>query len=158
MGKLCKHTFGACQNSYMPNKMLFLLVSLLLVVSTQAKVYDRCDLARELVNNQGFARATVGNWVCLVQWESSYNTGATNHNSNGSTDYGLFQINDNYWCDDTGAGNDCNIACNKLLDSSISDDCSCAKKIWAVHKFEAWYGWKNHCKGHDVEEYVKDCF
>ena len=31
-----------------------------------AKVFERCELARELVNKQGFARATVGNWVCLA--------------------------------------------------------------------------------------------
>ena len=26
-----------------------------------------------------------------------------------------------------------------LLDSSISDDCSCAKIIWQRHGFNAWY-------------------
>ena len=30
------------------------------------KVFERCEFARELVNHQGFARATVGNWVCLA--------------------------------------------------------------------------------------------
>ena len=32
----------------------------------KGKVFERCEFARELVNNQGFARATVGNWVCLA--------------------------------------------------------------------------------------------
>merc|ERR1712059_37168 len=104
--------------------------------------------------------ATIGNWVCLVQRESSYNTAATNDNTNGSRDYGLFEINDSYWCDsNVGAGNDCNIACSKLIDSNIADDVECSRTIYARHGFEAWYGWKNHCKGHDVEnEYVADCF
>ena len=30
------------------------------------KVFSRCEFARELVNKQGFARATVGHWVCLA--------------------------------------------------------------------------------------------
>ena len=30
--------------------------------------------------------------VCLVQWESGYNTRATNVNTNGSEDYGIFQV------------------------------------------------------------------
>ena len=53
------------------------------------------------------------NWT-FVQYESSYNTGATNDNTNGSRDYGIFQINDNYWCDaNVGYGADCNVSCNK---------------------------------------------
>ena len=30
----------------------------------------------------------------VTQYESSYNTGATNHNTNGSIDYGIFQVTD----------------------------------------------------------------
>ena len=60
---------------------LTVLVSLILVVAKgifishlltlsltlcKGKVFERCELARELVNRQGFARATVGNWVCLA--------------------------------------------------------------------------------------------
>ena len=103
-----------------------------MIYEVLGKVFERCEFARELVNKQGFARATVGNWVCLAnvrtlklckiafiikiffQYESSYNTGATNDNTNGSRDYGIFQINDNYWCDsNVGYGADCNVACNK---------------------------------------------
>ena len=45
-----------------------------------------------------------------------------------------------------------------LLDSNLDDDCSCAKIIWNRHGFDAWYGWKNNCKGTDVESWVSDCF
>merc|ERR1712241_992237 len=136
----------------------FVLLALLLVAA-EGKVFERCEFARELVNHQGFARATVGNWVCLANYESSYNTGATNHNTNGSIDYGIFQINDDFWCDASiGYGADCGVACNSLLDSNLDDDCSCAKIIWNRHGFEAWYGWINNCKGTDVESWVSDCF
>ena len=51
----------------------------------------------------------------------------------------IVQINDNYWCDaNVGYGADCSVACNNLLDSNISDDCSCAKIIWQRHGFDAW--------------------
>lgn len=51
--------------------------------------------------------------VCLSKWESQYNTAAINHNSDGSTDYGIFQINSRWWCNDdrTPTSNACNINC-----------------------------------------------
>lgn len=50
--------------------------------------------------------------VCLTEWESHYNTQAVNHNV-GSTDYGIFQINSRWWCDDhqTQTANGCRIDC-----------------------------------------------
>merc|ERR1711872_580804 len=95
------------------------------------KVYERCELARELIDVHGFDRGSLGNWVCLTQYESGYNTAATNDNVDGSRDYGIFQINDNFWCDpNVGAGADCGISCSSLLDSSITDDVTCAKIIF----------------------------
>lgn len=51
--------------------------------------------------------------VCLSKWESEYNTNAINHNTDGSTDYGIFQINSRWWCnnDVTPTSNGCNIKC-----------------------------------------------
>lgn len=122
-------------------------------------MYERCEFAQELVYVQGFQRETVGNWVCLAYFESAYNTAATNYNSNDSTDYGIFQINDNYWCDDdVGASNDCGMSCSSLLDDSITDDCDCAEIIYERHGFEAWYGWIDNCEGTDTEQWVADCF
>merc|ERR1712038_1610028 len=68
------------------------LATISLLASVEGKVFSRCEFARELLNKQGFARATLGHWVCLANYESSYNTGATNDNTNGSRDYGIFQI------------------------------------------------------------------
>uniref|UniRef100_A0A672I8G7 lysozyme n=1 Tax=Salarias fasciatus TaxID=181472 RepID=A0A672I8G7_SALFA len=51
--------------------------------------------------------------VCLSQWESSFNTKATSKNGDGSTDYGIFQINSRYWCEDGSySSNGCNIKCS----------------------------------------------
>lgn len=45
--------------------------------------------------------------------ESSGNTAAVGGpNTDGSYDYGLFQINSRYWCTVGSPGNGCNIDCN----------------------------------------------
>lgn len=54
--------------------------------------------------------------VCLVESESSRNTGIVGGpNSDGSYDYGLFQINNRYWCKVGYPGGDCNIDCNRKI-------------------------------------------
>ncbi|KAM6985758.1 lysozyme C II-like [Aplochiton taeniatus] len=93
------------------------LVFLLLLAVASAKVYDRCELARILKASgmDGYRGNTLPNWVCLTKWESSYNTDAINHNTDGSTDYGIFQINSRYWCNDgktPRAKNVCGISCS----------------------------------------------
>lgn len=53
--------------------------------------------------------------VCMAQYESSFNTRAFNgRNSNGSSDYGLFQLNNKWWCKDNKypSANACNIMCS----------------------------------------------
>lgn len=76
-----------------------------------AKKFGKCELARELVKN-GVARKDLPNWLCLVQSESNYNTATVGGpNKNKTKDWGLFQINDGYWCKDGRRGGDCNVDC-----------------------------------------------
>ena len=63
-----------------------------LFCSNLGKIYGRCELAQEMVNIHGFARQTIGEWICLVEHESSYNTRATNINVDNSEDFGLFMV------------------------------------------------------------------
>ncbi|KAJ8338901.1 hypothetical protein SKAU_G00356870, partial [Synaphobranchus kaupii] len=91
------------------------LVFLLLVAAASAKTFSRCELARALkaAGMDGYRGVSLGDWVCLAKWESSYNTGATNHNTDGSTDYGIFQINSRWWCDNgSRTANACGIPCS----------------------------------------------
>lgn len=56
--------------------------------------------------------------VCLAKWESDYNTDATHYNTyDGSTDYGIFQINSRYWCNNgySPTANACGISCSGQL-------------------------------------------
>uniref|UniRef100_A0A8D3DU02 lysozyme n=1 Tax=Scophthalmus maximus TaxID=52904 RepID=A0A8D3DU02_SCOMX len=92
------------------------LLLLLLVAVAGAKVFERCEWARLLKRNgmSNYRGISLADWVCLSQWESSYNTRATNRNTDGSTDYGIFQINSRWWCDNgqTPTSNACGISCS----------------------------------------------
>merc|ERR1712117_1017782 len=132
------------------------------IVPEVGKTFQKCDLASQLLASgySSFTKSNIGDWICLTYYESSWKTSSKGGpNYDGSYDYGLFQINDYYWCYATSPSsatkyNDCNIDCSKLIDSSISDDCKCATKIWQRHGYSAWYGWLNHCKNRDVSSYV----
>ena len=49
--------------------------------------------------------------VCIAQYESTFNTEAHNtRNYDGSEDFGLFQLNNRYWCGYTRK-NECQMSC-----------------------------------------------
>ncbi|XP_049541918.1 lysozyme c-1-like [Anopheles darlingi] len=120
------------------------------------KTFGKCELAKILVD-KGISKSAVPDWICLVQHESAFSSTATNKNKNGSTDYGLFQINNKYWCDSGYGTNDCKIACKSLINDDITDDIKCAQLVHRRHGFNAWYGWLNHCKGKTLPS-VTECF
>ena len=76
------------------------------------KIFTKCGLYSEL-KRLGMPLADLPNWICLVKAESAFNSGRKGpKNKNGSFDWGLFQINDKYWCRDGSVGGDCNMDCN----------------------------------------------
>lgn len=100
-----------------------------------AKIYERCELARELhfIHNLPFNQ--IATWVCIAKYESNFNTSAVGHlNADGSGDHGLFQISDIFWCSPPGRGWVCGLSCAKLENSDISDDVECMKKIYDEHQ------------------------
>ncbi|CAK1540730.1 unnamed protein product [Leptosia nina] len=143
------HSDNRNSRRYIKMKLaLVLLLAAVAIFDTEAKTFTRCDLVREL-RNQGFPEDDLRNWVCLVESESSRSTSAVSKkNKNGSRDYGLFQINDKYWCSTKkNPGKDCNVLCSQLITDDITKASTCAKKIFKRHGFDAWYGWKSHCQG-----------
>ncbi|XP_035294404.1 lysozyme C-2-like isoform X1 [Cricetulus griseus] len=145
-------------------KALLTLGFLLLSVTVQAKVYDRCEFARTLKSHgmDGFLGISLANWVCLAQHESSFNTKATNYNPGSrSTDYGIFQINSKYWCNDgktPGAVNACGISCSVLLQDDITQAIQCAKRVVRDPQgIRAWVAWKSHCQNRDLTQYIRGC-
>ncbi|XP_077488084.1 lysozyme c-1-like [Amblyomma americanum] len=131
------------------------LVFLALVCSCRAKVYDRCELASILVGS-GIPKSQIPDWICLATAESSLDSNAINGNTDGSTDYGIFQINDGYWCS-PGPHDICHVACSALQSDDITPSVQCAKTVYEQQGFEAWYGWKNKCQGQDLSSYVSGC-
>ncbi|XP_054859836.1 lysozyme C-like [Eublepharis macularius] len=144
--------------------LLFLGLFLLMVLAmpgAEGKVFERCELARVLQWHgfNGFVGRKVADWVCLVKHESNYKTDAI-HDNGSNRDYGIFQINSKYWCEDgktPESKNGCQIPCSKLLDDDIEDDICCARKIALdANGLTRWPGWVKYCQG-DVDSYVKGC-
>ncbi|XP_069908715.1 lysozyme C-like [Oryctolagus cuniculus] len=145
-------------------KALLILGLLLLSTTVQGKIYERCELARTLkkLGLDGYKGVSLANWMCLTKWESGYNTQATNYNpGDKSTDYGIFQINSRYWCNDgktPRAVNACHIPCSDLLKDDITQAVACAKRVVSDPQgIRAWVAWKNHCQSQDLTSYIQGC-
>lgn len=137
-----------------------------------------CEVAREMYD-AGYTKESLPEWMCLVNGESAFNSSAIGGpNTNGSFDWGLFQVNDNFWCTVEGVGKDCNINCNgnffslphplplkfslsllvDLVDDDIADDLECIAIIFARHGFSAWNAWKTKCQSNLENWEVDSCF
>ena len=104
---------------------------------------SECQVNSYLLN-AGFPKSTLPTMVCISKYESAFNCDATNKNIDGSTDYGLMQINSYWWCsgDITSKYNSCKISCSGLFDCQAN--ANCAYTIWKQQGYNAWYGYKNH--------------
>lgn len=102
-----------------------------------------CQVANYL-RKSGFPEYSVPTMVCISKYESSYNCDATNKNTDGSTDYGLMQINSYYWCsgDPKSKYNSCGTTCSSLFNCQTNTNC--AYTVWKQQGYTAWYGYKNH--------------
>lgn len=102
-----------------------------------------CQVASYL-RKSGFPEYSVPTMVCTSKYESSYNCDATNKNTDGSTDYGLMQINSYYWCsgDPKSKYNSCGTTCSSLFNCQTNTNC--AYTVWKQQGYTAWYGYKNH--------------
>lgn len=126
-----------------------------LLALAAARVYERCELARELLA-LGVRPDHVSTWVCIAYHESRFDTAAKNHYSG---DHGIFQISELYWC---GPGKACGLPCSALRDDDISNDLECALQVHEEHTrlqgngFLAWVVYPQHCK-HNTKKYLVDC-
>ena len=103
----------------------------------------------------GFPSSSLATMVCISKYESSWNCGATNKNNDGSTDYGLMQINSYYWCsgDPTSKYDECNASCSSLMD--CQKNANCAYTVYKQQGYNAWYGYKNHKS--ECDSYTVNC-
>uniref|UniRef100_A0ACB8EPF7 Uncharacterized protein n=1 Tax=Sphaerodactylus townsendi TaxID=933632 RepID=A0ACB8EPF7_9SAUR len=115
--------------------MHLLLLALLTCLTSvvKGKIFGRCELAHKLkaAGLDGYHGYSLANWVCLAFYESHFNSGMVDHEADGSTSNGIFQINSHVWCDDLEhpSPNLCDLHCTDLLTSNLNDDITCAMRI-----------------------------
>jgi len=130
---------------------LLALSCLCILTQSNAKMFTRCHLAKELLRHD-FPRSYLSNWVCLVENESGRSTSKVMQLPNQSVSYGLFQINSKSWCRKGRKGGICNIKCEDFLNDEISDDSRCAMQIFNRLGFQAWPGWVSKCRGRTLPD------
>jgi len=84
----------------MSNTGYFALVFVLLATGNGAwaKIYERCELARELKEKHNVPEDQLATWVCIARHESNFDTTAVGTLAQGK-DNGIFQISDLFWCE-----------------------------------------------------------
>ncbi|EDM16626.1 similar to RIKEN cDNA 9530003J23 (predicted), isoform CRA_a [Rattus norvegicus] len=143
---------------------LLTLGLLLLSITVQGKVLNRCLLARTLqrFGLGGFKGISLANWICLAKSVSGYDTKAIKYNhEDRSTNYGIFQISSRYWCNDSktpGSKNFCRVSCKALLKNNIKASVTCAKRIVKDPRgITTWEAWRKNCEHKNLFQYVQGC-
>ncbi|XP_040851957.1 sperm acrosome-associated protein 5-like [Ochotona curzoniae] len=141
--------------------VVFILATVM-ISTADAKIYERCELAMKLqkAGLNGYRGYGIGDWLCMAHYESGYDTSFVDHNPDGSSEYGIFQLNSAWWCNNgvTPTENLCHMDCRDLLNRHILDDILCAKRVVSTQNgMRAWDSWNHHCAGHDLSEWIKGC-
>lgn len=97
-------------------------------------------------------------YIGLTLPHPRYNTLAVSKpNTDKSIDYGIFQINNRWWCDRGSKG--CGVTCQTLM-RDMGQVAKCVKAIYAETKrlkgdgYKAWTTYK-YCK--NAASFTKDC-
>ncbi|XP_022669180.1 uncharacterized protein LOC111253676 isoform X1 [Varroa destructor] len=119
----------------------------------EAKVFSKCDFVAEAKKH--FPVEQIDKWTCIARYESNFNTDAINTgNWDNSTDHGIFQINDRYWCS-PGPANICNVSCEALRSENLTEAIACAQRILSIQGFSAWTVYPLYCN--NSFNYSQDC-
>ncbi|XP_003743605.1 uncharacterized protein LOC100908839 [Galendromus occidentalis] len=123
-------------------------------VEVLARQFSKCEFAQTLRNH--FAEEEIAAWTCIAQFESEFKTDAINpSNSDGSSDHGIFQINDRYWCGRSSGSNACGVECAVLRQEDLTESIRCAQIVKDKQGFTAWAVWPR-CKG-QTATYLDEC-
>ncbi|KAF4526420.1 hypothetical protein B566_EDAN017360 [Ephemera danica] len=144
--------------------LLFLTLILLGAPVTQAKILKECEVVQYL-RSQRASSSEIPIWTCIAHYESRYNTRARSPvNRNGSRDNGIFQLNDKYWCRNSGVGGGCKKNCAMFRDDNINDDWTCVKTVYKETQrlrgngFLAWSTFNSYCSNGRAEaNFARKC-
>ena len=93
--------------------------------------------AATLMLDAGFPSNVIGKMLCTIKYESNFYERASNKNRNGSSDYGLFQVNSVHY-------SDANCPSNSTGLYDAAKNTKCALSIYKSQGSNAWYGYKKH--------------
>ena len=122
---------------------------------SEAIFENECQIIKYL-QYAGFPSETLNTMVCIAKYESAFNCGSKNKNTDGSTSYGLFQINNYHWCNDglSSRNKQCTTyKCSELYKCHLNTNM--AYDIWKEDGFHAWYGYNQHRE--ECNDYIVDC-
>uniref|UniRef100_A0AAG5DJ19 lysozyme n=1 Tax=Anopheles atroparvus TaxID=41427 RepID=A0AAG5DJ19_ANOAO len=131
--------------------LLVALACFLLPASIDAKIYTKCELAKQLTAN-GISRTYQGHWICLANAVSGLDSNKTTPLPNQTANYGIFQINSKDWCRVGYKGGKCNVRCEDLATDSVTIAIQCSKLIQQQKGFNEWQLWQKKCKGKDLPD------
>ena len=106
-------------------------------ISSRAEGSPQTEAAT-LIRQAGFPESVVGKMLCTIKYESNFYERASNKNRNGSSDYGLFQVNSLH----IGGTNGCPSSSSALYNAATNTKCALA--IYKSQGINAWYGYKKH--------------
>ncbi|XP_056404711.1 lysozyme C-like [Hyla sarda] len=139
--------------------MKILIVLVLSAITTGGWAIDRCSVVRAVRSSgiAGYKGYTEGDYVCLARYASNYDTSL----NRSPSEYGAFQINSYWWCDDyktPGRKNGCKVSCRALLNSYLADDLRCVRRIVQDRNgLDAWQPWTRYCKGRNNNHFTYGC-
>ncbi|XP_027709981.1 lysozyme C-like [Vombatus ursinus] len=116
-------------------KVVLHLGFIFLTKAVHGKKMERCEFVKRIhqLHVDKLHDFFLISWVCLVEALSNLNTTATHYSpKDQSTDYGIFQINSRYWCDDGKTPNSlnrCGVNCSELLEDDLVKAVNCAVKV-----------------------------
>jgi hypothetical protein len=110
-----------------------------------------------LLQRAGVPNEYIALLTCIARYESGYKCDAVNlvHNRDGTSDWGLFQANSQYWC--VGApsgpnrGNGCQSTCQELQNCNAG--ARCAATILRLQGIRAWAAYtkdESRCNGYKL--------
>lgn len=118
-------------------KHLFSLKFLLifLTVST-AKVYEQCELAKELYHDHKVSIFDIKDHLYVIG--DTLNTGHQAGSADSGYDLGLYRIASKWWCKIGEEGGNCEMDCNNLIKDDIEQQVQCGKKILSLQGVTGW--------------------
>lgn len=125
-------------------------------ISHQYEQIDKCHLAESIKEYGNIPQNLISTFICIAEHESRLNVSLKTL-LNGTTKYGLFQIDDQSYCNTNESIKECDVLCEHLNDDQLNNDLECVKKIFEKEGFQYWPSYNRHCLSINENSFEK-CF